>query len=433
MRNLSKRILASAGLAAFGIGSGCTIIPRNETASLHPDSTLIRRDIAYLASDKLEGRLTGTPGNDSAAAYIARRYKLLGLTPLTPDYLQQFEALSAEDAHAGRTEPRKTENVVALLRGTDPTVRDEYIVIGAHFDHLGRSTMFAQDPEAKDAIRNGADDNASGTAAVLELARLLRANPPRRSVLFANFSGEELGLLGSQWFVAHPPVPIEQVKAMINFDMVGRLKNDKLIVYGTSTATELKPLLDSVNASLAGGALKVSGIGDGYGPSDQTSFYAKDIPVLHFFTDQHEDYHRATDDVEKINAGGEARVVDLAYRVVRNLADRQSRLTFVRLAAPPQRMGGPEGSQTYLGSVPDMSATDVVGMRLMGVRPDSPADKGGLKSGDVIIEFGGVSVKDLYSYTDALYSHKPGDIVKVVVMRGTERLELSVTLGKRGG
>jgi S1-C subfamily serine protease len=188
-----------------------------------------------------------------------------------------------------------------------------------------------------------------------------------------------------------------------------------------------------MNASLDGGALNVSGIGDGYGPSDQTSFYAKDIPVLHFFTDQHEDYHRATDDVEKINAAGEARVVDLAYRVVTNLANRQSRLTFVRLAAPPQRMGGPQGSQTYLGSVPDMSATDVVGMRLMGVRPDSPADKGGLKTGDVIVEFGGVPVKDLYSYTDALYSHKPGDVVKVVVMRGTQRVELSVTLGKRGG
>jgi hypothetical protein len=191
-------------------------------------------------------------------------------------------------------------------------------------------------------------------------------------------------------------------------------------------------MVDSANASLDGGALKVNGIGDGYGPSDQTSFYAKDIPVLHFFTDQHEDYHKATDDVEKINAGGEARVVDLALRVVRDMANRPSHLTFVRLPAPPQRMGGREGSQTYLGSVPDMSATDVVGMRLMGVRPDSPADKGGLKTGDVIVEFGGTPVKDLYSYTDALYAHKPGDVVKVVVLRGTQRVELNVTLGKRG-
>lgn len=421
---------ASLMLAAAGL-SACSSAYSNGGGPSHPDSTLIRRDIAYLASDALEGRLTGTPGGDSAASYIARRYKSLGLTMLTPDYLQRFDALSAEDAHAGRTEPRKTENVVALLRGSDPVLRDQYVVVGAHFDHLGRSTTFAQDPEAKDAIRNGADDNASGTAAVLELARLFRTHPPRRSIIFANFSGEELGLLGSQWFVAHSPVPLDRVVAMINFDMVGRLKDDKLIVYGTGTATELASLLDSANTALDGGSLSVRGVGDGYGPSDQTSFYAKDIPVLHFFTDQHEDYHRATDDVEKINAGGEARIVELAMRVVRNLADRPSHLTFVRMAAPATRMGR-EGSQTYLGSVPDMSATDVVGMRLMGVRPDSPADKGGLKTGDVIVEFGGAPVKDLYSYTDALYAHKPGDVVMVVVMRGTDRIELSVTLGKRG-
>ena len=413
--------------------SACSSSYSTRSAPLRPDSTVIRRDIGYLASDALEGRLTGTPGNDSAAAYIARRDQSLGLTALTKGYLQPFDALSAEEAHMGRTEPRHSENVVALLRGTDPVLRAEYVVIGAHFDHLGRSSTYAQDPEAKDAIRNGADDNASGTAAVMELARILAANPPRRSVIFANFSGEELGLLGSQWFVTHPLVPLDRVVAMINFDMVGRLKNDKLIVYGTSTATELKPLLDSANAALDGGLLHVNGIGDGYGPSDQSSFYAKDIPVLHFFTDQHEDYHRATDDVEKINAGGEARVVNLALHVVRDIADRPSHLTFVRVAAPARTGMSREGSQTYLGSVPDMSATDVVGMKLMGVRPDSPADKGGMKTGDVIVEFGGVPVKDLYSYSGALYSHKPGDVVKVVVLRGTQRIELTVTLGKRGG
>jgi Zn-dependent M28 family amino/carboxypeptidase len=426
-------IRRATALTLIVVATACSNRYTATSAPLRPDAILIRRDIAYLASDALEGRLTGTPGNDMAAAYIARRYKSLGLTALTSRYLQPFDALSAEEAHSGRTEPRHTENVVALLGGTDPVLKNEYIVIGAHFDHLGRSSTFAQDPEAGDAIRNGADDNASGTAAVMELARILSANPPKRSVVFVNFSGEELGLLGSQWFVAHPVVPLDRIMAMINFDMVGRLKNDKLIVYGTSTATELKPLLDSANASLDGGSLKVNGIGDGYGPSDQTSFYAKDIPVLHFFTDQHEDYHRATDDVERINAGGEARVVNLALIVARELANRPSRLTFVRVAAPARMGTSREGSQTYLGSVPDMSATDVVGMKLMGVRPDSPADKGGLKTGDVIIEFGGVPVKDLYSYSDALYAHKPGDVVKVVVMRGAQRVELTVTLGKRGG
>lgn len=415
--------------------ASCTPAPRTLATATHADSTVIRRDIEFLASDRLEGRLAGTPGNDSAAAYLARRYRSLGLTELAPGYLQPFDALSAQDAHMGRTAPRPTQNVVALLRGRDPALRDQYVVIGAHFDHLGRSPMFAMDPEAGDAIRNGADDNASGTAAVLDLARLLAANPPRRSVIFVNFSAEELGVLGSSWFVNHPPVALGSIVAMLNFDMVGRLRNDKLIVYGTATATELKAIVDSANAAPAAGTamFRISGGGDGYGPSDQSSFYAKDIPVLHFFTDLHEDYHRATDDADKINAGGEARVVDLALRVARAVADRPARLTFVHIAAPVRTAVSEEGKQTYLGTVPDMGASETKGLLLTGVRPGSPADLGGLKSGDVIVELGGAVVKDLYSYSDALYAHKPGDVVKIVVLRGGERRELSVTLGRRGG
>jgi len=433
---MSNRILRSLlATALTSLAASCTLAPRPAYTATHADSTVIRQDIEYLASDKLEGRLAGTPGNDSAAAYLARCYRSLGLTELLPGYLQPFDALSAEDAHAGRTAPRPTQNVVALLRGRDPALREEYVVIGAHFDHLGRSSTFALDPAAGDAIRNGADDNASGTAAVLDLARLLAANPPRRSVIFVNFSAEELGVLGSSWFVNHPPVPLASIVAMLNFDMVGRLRNDKLIVYGTSTATELKGILDSANAASAAGSatFRISGGGDGYGPSDQSSFYAKDIPVLHFFTDLHEDYHRATDDAAKINAAGEARVVDLALRVVRAIADRPARLTFVRIAPPARTAVSEEGKQTYLGTIPDMGASDVKGLRLTGVRAGSPADLGGLKAGDVIVELGGAAVKDLYSYSDALYSHKPGDVVKIVVLRGSERLELSVTLGRRGG
>ncbi len=431
---MSNRILRPllAPVLLLAVAS-CTPAPRALPTAAHADSTVIRRDIEFLASDRLEGRLAGTPGNDSAAAYLARRYRSLGLTELAPGYLQPFDALSAQDAHMGRTQPRPTQNVVALLRGRDPALRDEYIVIGAHFDHLGRSPMFAMDPEAGDAIRNGADDNASGTAAVLDLARLLKANPPRRSVIFVNFSAEELGVLGSSWFVNHPPVPIERMVAMLNFDMVGRLRNDKLIVYGTSTATELKGIVDSANAVAGSAMFRISGGGDGYGPSDQSSFYAKDIPVLHFFTDLHEDYHRATDDADKINAGGEARVVELALRVARAVADRPARLTFVHIAAPVRTAVSEEGKQTYLGTVPDMGASETKGLLLTGVRAGSPADLGGLKAGDVIVELGGVAVKDLYSYSDALYAHKPGDVVKIVVLRGGERLELSVTLGRRGG
>ena len=411
----------------------CTPTLRPVGTTTQADSSAIRRDIEFLASDRLEGRLSGTAGNDSAAAYLARRYRSLGLTELVPGYVQPFDALSARDAHMGRTTPRPTQNVIALLRGRDPVLRDEYVVIGAHFDHLGRSPEFALDPAAGDAIRNGADDNASGTAAVLELARLLTSDPPKRSVIFANFSGEELGVLGSGWFVNHLPVPAQNIVAMLNFDMVGRLRNDKLIVYGTSTASELKAIVDSANLSAGTPTFTISGGGDGYGPSDQTSFYAKDIPVLHFFTDLHDDYHRATDDADKINAAGEARVVELALRVTRAIADRPARLTLVRIAPRTQTVGTEQGRQTYLGTVPDMGAGETKGLRLTGVRPGSPADQGGLKAGDVIVELGGAPVTDLYSYSNALYSHKPGDVVQIVVLRGTERVTVTVTLGKRGG
>jgi hypothetical protein len=417
----------TASACATGAGTGTT--PLGQAVA---DSSVIRSDIAYLASDKLEGRLTGTPGNDSAASYIARKYKSLRLKAPYPSYQQKFVARSAAAAHMGDTAGMATQNVVAILPGSDPSVSGRYIVIGAHFDHLGRSTQFAMDPEAGNAIRNGADDNASGTAAVLQLARMLSISRPRHSVIFVNFSGEEEGLLGSQYFVDNPPVPLDSVLAMLNFDMVGRLKDDKLFVYGTGSASELPSLVDSANLRIMPG-LSIQGGGDGFGSSDHSSFYAKNIPVLHFFTDSHEDYHRATDDVEKINAGGEARVVDLALRMIQLLDNRSSSLAFLRSTRPSPMRAGVNGSQVYLGSVPDMSAGKVPGLRLTGVRAGSPAEQGGLQADDVIVEFGGVPVTDLQSYSDALYSHKPGEQVKVIVMRGGKKMELTVTLGSRGG
>jgi aminopeptidase YwaD len=423
----SRLLLASLASAAW-IAS-CTPQHASRPAELpQADSSRVRRDIEFLASDALEGRGTGTAGNDSAAAFAARRYSGLGLTPVSPGFLQAFTARSAMLAHSDQTELR-TQNVVALLPGRDPVLRHQVIVIGAHIDHLGRSSRGALDPDARDAIRNGADDNASGTAAVLELARLFSARPARRSLLFVNFSGEELGLLGSQYFVEHAPTPVDSIVAMLNFDMIGRLRGDSVIVYGVATARELPAVLDSANRSVG---LAVRALGDGFGPSDHSSFFARNIPVLHFFTNLHEDYHRSTDDAGKINAAGAARVIALAERVVREIDQRDARLSFVRSTAPPAVAGARTGTNVYLGSIPDMAAPDVQGLRLTGVRPWSPADSAGLKAGDIVVELGGKPVTDLQTYSDALYSHRPGDEVDIVVLRARERLRVRVKLGRRG-
>ena len=411
-----------------------------------PDSAALLRDVAALSADAMEGRGSGTPGNDRAAAFIARRFEQLKLVALVrrgdaatcaadssndmcvPGFLQPFDARSVMTTHAGPG-ATGTQNVVALVRGRDPKLRNQFVIIGAHFDHLGRSPQGAMDPEKGDAIRHGADDNASGTAMVLELARLFKRSPAKRSIVFVAFSGEELGLLGSKWFVEHSPVTLDSVQAMLNFDMVGRLRDDRLTVYGVATATELPALVDSVNTAPA---LALLAQGDGFGASDHSSFYAKGMPVLHFFTGIHEEYHRASDQVALINAGGMAKVAGFAERVARALADRPARLSAVRAVASAPARGARAGTGVYLGSIPDMSAVDVTGVRLMGVRAGSPADLAGMKEGDVIVDFDGQPVKDLQTYSDVLFTKKPGDIVTIVVMRAGVRTPLAVTLGKRG-
>lgn len=421
-RSVLPLLLVSLGACASGATSGTSAAPTPAPTAAN-DAATIAGDIGYLADPRLEGRGTGTPGNDSAAAYLVRRYAEVGLKAT----LQKFVA--KEPVRGGEPRSLPTQNVFAVVPGRDASLRAEYVIIGAHFDHLGRSTTGALDPEAGNIIHPGADDNASGTAAVLALAGRLKRAPTKRTVILVNFTGEELGLLGSAYFADHAPVPLTSVQAMINFDMIGRLRSDKLIVYGVATATEMPEVLAKANT----GGLKLNAVGDGFGPSDHASFYAKDLPVLHMFTDLHDEYHRATDVASKIDAAGEVRVVDFAERVVRDLADRPARLTFTKAPTTSNpRAAERTGTGVYLGSIPDMGAADVAGMKITGVRSGSPADLGGLKANDIIVEFDGAVVKDIYSYTDALNAHKPGDVVKILVLRGTERVTLSVTLGKRG-
>jgi hypothetical protein len=322
----------------------------------------------------------------------------------------------------------KAYNIAGKLQGSDPAMAGELIIVGAHYDHLGLGGPGSMAPDA-DEPHNGADDNASGTSVLLGLAKYFAQNPdvrPARSLVFVAFAAEEMGLLGSEYFVGHPPFRLENVVAMVNFDMVGRLKDGKMQVFGTGSAEEFTALLDSAGA---GTSLDISYVGDGYGPSDQTSFYAQDIPVLHFFTGTHSQYHRPDDDWELINAEGMAQVSDLAISIIDDLGNRPGDLTFVKQERPVAGGGG--GYGPYLGTIPDFGEVEGGGLRLSGVRAGSPAENAGLQAGDVVVEFGGKEVLNIYDYTYALREHAPGDTVMIKVRRDGAEVELTAVLGKR--
>jgi aminopeptidase YwaD len=340
-----------------------------------------------------------------------------------------------------RTDVRETRvearNVVARLPGADPALRSEYVIVGAHFDHLGFGGEGSLDPDAR-AVHNGADDNASGTAALIEIARSLAAGPqPARSILFIAFTGEERGLWGSARFVAQPTIDLGSAVAMLNLDMVGRLVGDQLTVYGFATADEWNSIVDEANASISA-PLTIGKAPDGYGPSDHSSFFGKGIPVLHFFSNTHADYHRPSDDWEKINGDGLNRIVELSTAVASRLSvggDRTVSMSVNPQPEPSAPGGGSESSRSayggvYLGSIPDMTPREF-GLRLTGVRENSPAERGGLRAGDVIVEFDGKEITDIYAYTYALQDKKPGDEVRIVVERADERVTLTVVLGER--
>jgi len=422
------RIRLSLVLLALTAGSA-DIMP--VAAQSTEEAVTLLNDVRTLAADELGGRLIGTPGADSAAAFLARKFRRAGLRPSPQGWYQNFTVSADAPAavHAG-IGGAVGKNVIGVLPGRDPELRNEIVVVGAHYDHLGPGRFGALDPDSAGRVHNGADDNASGSSALIHIAARLAAAPPARTVVFIAFSGEEAGLLGSDYYVKHPVFPLSRTFAMVNLDMVGRLRERRLLVYGSATAAEFPALLDSLNAT-AGFDLRPSG--DGWGRSDQSSFYAAGKPVLHMFTDLHEDYHRASDDWDKINADGLAQVANFTAAVVRALADRRAELTFVNVPPPaPVASGSSAGYGAYLGSIPDMSENPG-GVRLTGVRAGSPAEKAGLKGNDIIIGIGDRPVPDLQAMTNVLRQHKPGDVVEVRFLReGTEQ-RTSVTLGSRGG
>jgi Zn-dependent M28 family amino/carboxypeptidase len=320
-------------------------------------------------------------------------------------------------------------NVVGWIPGRDTT---RTLVIGAHYDHLGYGGEGSLAPDSH-LPHLGADDNASGVAALMGMARDLGRRMksgwrPEHNLVFCAFTGEESGLLGSGHFVDDPPRPIESIEAMLNMDMVGRLRDNKLLVSGVGTADELPAVVADANRA---DPFDLKTSQDGYGPSDHSSFYKKQIPVLFLFTGSHADYHKPSDTWDKINERGLWRVSRFAEALVESL-DARPRVHYRKAESDSSmgRIGGGGGYGAYLGTIPDYMQTEG-GVLLSGVRSGGPADQAGLKGGDVIVKFDGVRIDNIYDYTYALRSRKPGQSVRITVKRGSQELDLVATLGRR--
>ena len=316
-------------------------------------------------------------------------------------------------------------NVLGMVPGNDPDVKDELIIIGAHFDHLGHGGQGSLHDDEAPAIHNGADDNASGTSGVLELARYYaRTRSNRRTLIFMAFNGEEEGLIGAAALTKSPPFKIENVMTMLNLDMVGRLGEDELVVQGTGTASEWDEILVQANK----GGLTLKPVKDGYGPSDHSEFYDEEIPVLFFFTGLHNDYHRPSDDWDLVNYNGIAKVAGLVRDVINIIDNRSGSLTYVDVPRAPVQTG--PRLRVVLGIMPDYGF-DGKGLRLTGVSEGGPAEKGGIVDGDVIIKMNNKDVNNIQEYMYALASVEPGSEIEVIVMRDGEERSLKVTPEKR--
>ncbi|AFL80318.1 putative aminopeptidase [Aequorivita sublithincola DSM 14238] len=386
-------------------------------------SVTMKEDVSILANDSLNGRKTGSSDEKKAAEYIAKRFADLGLQPKGTDgYFQKFTFKASKIPHqeaeftSEKNDSTETgENVIAYLDNT----AENTVVIGAHYDHLGMGGEGSLYREG-DAIHNGADDNASGVAMMLHLADSLqnKDSPKNNNYLFIAFSGEEEGLLGSNYFVKNPTIDTKKVTYMLNMDMVGRLNPENtLAVYGVGTSPVLK---QTVNANA--GDLKIVENESGVGPSDHTSFYLSDIPVLHFFTGQHEDYHKPSDDTERVNFEGMEMVSNYIFSIIKDL-DSQKKLPFRKTKNESEVV--PDFKVT-LGVVPDYLFNGK-GMRIDGISEDRPAQRAGLQKGDVVVKTGDFEVTDMMSYMESLSKFEKGQTVIVTIKRSEELKEVEVT------
>ncbi len=388
----------------------------------------IQTHIRYLARDSLRGREAGTAGEAMAARYIADYFREFDLQPAGEDstWYQQFTVNMSVMNNPHQTdstefpdEERIARNVAGMIKGSEQP--DTYIVIGAHYDHLGMGKFGSLYSRDTSQIHNGADDNASGTSGLLELAQYFSEHRPQKSLLFVAFSAEEMGLLGSQYFVEHSPVPLDQMQAMINLDMIGRLSDNKLIIFGTGTSGGWQDLITLANSD----SLAIKTIPDGAGASDHTSFYNKKIPVLHYFTDTHADYHRPSDDTEFINAEGEDRILEHLKRLV-SAMDTLSGNQLAYTDAPSTQQQNMILKGPTLGVTPDYGF-DGKGMRIIGVRAGGPADEAGLQDGDIIVGLNGSDLKDIYEYMEVLNTLEEGQQTAVTIKRNNAEETVNVT------
>ena len=381
----------------------------------------IKVDLVYLSSDYLQGRMTGEKGGDMAAEYIALRCEELGLTPyFNGSFFQEVECTIASNPHLVHDVNAKqvtANNVAAYIYNN----AKHSIVIGAHYDHIGKGGTGSR-AMGSEEIHNGADDNASGIAALLEIASQLKDHKNAKyNYLFVAFTAEELGLIGSKIFVESPPFTdhLSGINCMLNLDMVGRMDSlNSIVANGVGTSARWKEILDKSNRF----QIELTTGESGVGPSDHTSFYFVDIPVLHFYTGLHEDYHKPSDDAHLINFQGIQRTADYLVQIVKDLDDFE-KLPFSKTKDDSDKKVA--AFKVTLGVLPDYTGK-VEGMRIDGVIEGRPAAIAGMMKGDVIIKMGEQEVKDIYQYMDALATFKIGDSAQVLVLRDKEEVSLNV-------
>lgn len=385
----------------------------------------IQKHIQYLASDELSGRGTATKEEKKAAEYIANEFKKYKLLPMGDNHTYFYTFHFRKKRHPHDTSTTGMPELIGTnVVGYIDNKASKTIVIGAHYDHLGLGYDFnSLDPNPEGKIHNGADDNASGTAGVLELARFFSQNKKfkKYNFLFITFSGEELGLIGSKKWTEKPSYPLDKIYFMINMDMIGRLNDStqKLVIYGVGTSNQWIPLIDSTNKAFKFDIKKDS---SGIGPSDQTSFYLKNIPVLHFFTGQHSDYHKPSDDADKINYKGEGKILEFIANLIEKSAEQKENMKFQKAAASKETK---VSFKVTLGIMPDYTY-DGKGVKVDGVSPNRPAEKAGIQKGDIIIQLGDIDITDLRVYMQALSKFEKGQSTTVKVKRDDKEIKMNI-------